>query len=446
MITSAVGGNQIQLPPISTAGIVSSRTIGSTGPAQIDANWAAGKVECGTAFRTVLGNRRSKMFQPALISAIVKASFMKLSDVKVSTKRLLSFFLLLACIQLLGRGASATTLTFNELPFQSVNGVTVQGVTFTFTISGSPSSDAYYGSPGPGSLTYVSDPVLEANAYGTLTLDFANPTTVVRFGIALDTFISQAPGFTVALYNASQQVIGVFPVNTSPLISFSEGQFNYDGSPVKRAVITINDPSEAYRFALDNLTYNQTPACVSSIQPTSQTFNSPSSGNSTVTVNAASNCSWTRSATPPLLLLLPVQAGRAMEWWATRLGQHGRGITDRDDLDWRNGPYRKPGRNCGDRRSAGREPDHVEFFRRSQLRIADHAGSRYEQYRKHNLDRLGGDVERVGLADDFTTERHSHRNPIFDAECDCQLLSPATGDLSRGDPNHLRIHDAHRPG
>src|SRR5262249_7821398 len=46
-------------------------------------------------------------------------------------------------------------LTFDELPFQPVNGLTYQGVTFGFTINGVASTDAHYHGSGPGQLKYV---------------------------------------------------------------------------------------------------------------------------------------------------------------------------------------------------------------------------------------------------------------------------------------------------
>src|SRR3954470_6191358 len=75
------------------------------------------------------------------------------------------------------------TLTFEELPFQSVDGISVQGVTFRYTVGGTPSTDAFYGAFGPGSITHVQDPSLEGGTAGSLTLDFSHPTTVLAFGL-----------------------------------------------------------------------------------------------------------------------------------------------------------------------------------------------------------------------------------------------------------------------
>src|SRR5712692_2441328 len=92
-----------------------------------------------------------------------------------------------ACLALTCPSAAwaQVTLVFDELPFQPVNGVSILGVTFGFTIDGVPSTDANYNSGGPGQITYVQDPSLEGNASGILILDFDVPTPLVQFGVAL---------------------------------------------------------------------------------------------------------------------------------------------------------------------------------------------------------------------------------------------------------------------
>lgn len=155
--------------------------------------------------------------------------------------------------------AALTTLTFDELPLQPADGLSFMGVTFGFTIGGNPSLDANYGSGGPVSTVFVQDPSLEGNAAGILTLDFAVPTNLLNFGVALNTFAPLTPGFTVVLFDSSLGVIGITPVNTSPLINFTENQFTYSGALVSRAVVGFNAQG-AGRFALDNLTINPIPA------------------------------------------------------------------------------------------------------------------------------------------------------------------------------------------
>lgn len=157
-------------------------------------------------------------------------------------------------------GASATTLTFDELPFQPVNGLSYQGVTFGFTVGGADSNDAFYRSFGPGQLATVQDPSLAGDAAGVLTFDFQRPTATLQFGVALNTADALSPGYSVELFDASLASLGVIPVDmpapADPL-GFSEALFSYDGAPVARAVIDFADGLSS--FGLDNLTYQQIP-------------------------------------------------------------------------------------------------------------------------------------------------------------------------------------------
>lgn len=172
-------------------------------------------------------------------------------------------FLSLFCLFALSTPAWSTpiTLTFDELPYQSVDDLSFQGVTFDFKVGGVDSLDAYYNSGGPGTITYVQDPSLEGHAGGILTLDFALPTPTLEFGVALNEYRPLTPGFTVELFDPGSISIGVFPVNTNPLISYTEGLFSYAGTLVSRAEIDFFFPPyyPQHRFALDNLTYSPIP-------------------------------------------------------------------------------------------------------------------------------------------------------------------------------------------
>jgi hypothetical protein len=171
-----------------------------------------------------------------------------------------SYNLTLSLPLLLIGSASAATLTFDELPHQSVNGLSFGGVTFGFVVEGAPSVDAYYNA-GPGlNLTFVQGPSLEGSSFGVLTLHFLVPASMLRFGLARSTFDPLTPGFTVDAFTRSA-LIRSFSVNTAPLISFSEGLFHYSDPSrlISRAVIRFDDPSAADRFALDNLTFNEVP-------------------------------------------------------------------------------------------------------------------------------------------------------------------------------------------
>jgi hypothetical protein len=151
-----------------------------------------------------------------------------------------------------------TTLTFDELPTQSIDGLSFKGVTFAFDDGGVASADAVYSGAGPGSITWVQDPSLEGAAKGTLTLILEQPTTVLEFGIARNCVCTLEPGVSVELFRpgASTSSSGTMTLTTSPLISFSEALFSYSGPAVHKAVITFSSPEIADRFSLDNLSFS----------------------------------------------------------------------------------------------------------------------------------------------------------------------------------------------
>ena len=151
-----------------------------------------------------------------------------------------------------------TTLRFDELPFQPVNGLIFRGAIFSFRVDGVASTDAVYNASGPGIQTFVQDPVLEGSAFGELTVEFPALTPTLTFGIARNTFATLTPGATVALFDEFGVPIGTFPVDLAPTFpgGFAENLFSYSGPTlVRRAVITFDSPEAAERFALDNLTY-----------------------------------------------------------------------------------------------------------------------------------------------------------------------------------------------
>jgi len=158
------------------------------------------------------------------------------------------------------RGASSTTLDFSEIPFQSVDDLTYAGITFDFKIAGADSTEAFYNSFGPGTLSFVDDPSLTGDAAGVLTLDFAVPTSVVEFGLALSTADALSPGFRVELFSPGLISLGELPVDVFPTVGalgFSENRFEDSGTPIARA--TIRFDHQPGSFALDNLTFLPVP-------------------------------------------------------------------------------------------------------------------------------------------------------------------------------------------
>jgi hypothetical protein len=154
--------------------------------------------------------------------------------------------------------AAPVTLHFNELPNQPVDNVSIQGVTFDFKIGGLDNINAFYNAAGPGTITHLQHPVLEGNATGILTFDFVNPTPILSFGIAMDSFAAIPNALTVTLFDQNLSQISVQNVNLAPTSanSFTEGLFSYGpGTGVRRAVLDFNTTA-ASRFAVDNLTFD----------------------------------------------------------------------------------------------------------------------------------------------------------------------------------------------
>ncbi len=173
-------------------------------------------------------------------------------------KKLVTICILLVLMST-GAANAAFTLTFDELPTQPIDGLSYMGITFGFKVGGSPSTDAIYNGIGPGTLTYLQDPSMEGTTAGILTLDFSTPTDQLEFGVALNSYYDATSAYVVKLYDSSYALIGTFTGNTSPLVLWSEGQFTYSGTRIRRAVIGFNEQA-ASRFAIDNLTINPIPA------------------------------------------------------------------------------------------------------------------------------------------------------------------------------------------
>jgi hypothetical protein len=167
---------------------------------------------------------------------------------------LFGLWLLLTSAPLL---AEPITLTFSELSARPAHGVSIAGLTFSFTINGVASNQAVYGATLPASTTNVSPPALVGSTLGVLTLNFAQPTDFLRFGIAFNSFNTLSPALTVQLFDGSLNPIGTFTVTALSTTSFTEGFFNRSGLMIGRAVLTFNP--NVSTFALDNLSFNAVP-------------------------------------------------------------------------------------------------------------------------------------------------------------------------------------------
>jgi hypothetical protein len=148
------------------------------------------------------------------------------------------------------------TLTMDDLPMQPVHGlIHPSGVQFSFTVGRSPSLEANYASNGPGPIVFVQDPSIEGPSNGLLSMSFTIPTPVLRFGVARS--MSTATTALVELFDTSNVSLGITSLTLQPMPFFAEGQFDYSGPAVKRAIVRFVAPES--RFALDNLVFRGVP-------------------------------------------------------------------------------------------------------------------------------------------------------------------------------------------
>lgn len=177
-----------------------------------------------------------------------------------------------ACMAMATAGAAkAETLTFDELGSPTpVDDLTVKGVTFDFKIDGVDSTDATYNQSfppdfPPNLFANLEAPLLDGNARGILTLDFAQPTTALQFAVGVETFGPVTPALNVELFDTGLNSLGITPVDTNSQALLSEGLFTYNGVPVQRAVLDFNDSELGLdesldpRFSLDNVSYTAVP-------------------------------------------------------------------------------------------------------------------------------------------------------------------------------------------
>ena len=126
--------------------------------------------------------------------------------------------------------ADNVTLTFNELTPRVANGVSIAGVTFGFSLNGAASGHATYNNTEAGNTQFIRGSALEGNASGALTLNFTQATSLLSFGVALSSFNTLSPGFTVRLFDASLNAIGTFNVTTTSTYIVYGGVFSVCGS------------------------------------------------------------------------------------------------------------------------------------------------------------------------------------------------------------------------
>lgn len=158
----------------------------------------------------------------------------------------------------------AQLITFSELTTRPVNGVTVNGVTFSFTGSGEP---GIFGDPnGPSQpMAYVNKPWLTGGTTGAfLTMQFSQPISSLRFGYALNTNVggSVTNAMNVSLYSPSSLFLGTTSYNATSVLWSAEGLYNQIfATPVARVVLQFSSSYTFFGweplFGVDNISYTR---------------------------------------------------------------------------------------------------------------------------------------------------------------------------------------------
>jgi len=177
---------------------------------------------------------------------------------------------------------TTTTITFAELSTRPVNGVSLNGLTFGFTIGGVASTDALFGGIGPGATLHTTPPQLEGNTLGELTLDFASPSTSLQFGLVLLSGSSITNAATIRFFNAANTLIDTRTVNTAVPGGFTFSEALFSATPPSsftRARVTFNSAAAA-RFVMDNIQFTTTTAgAVSAVVPNANATTEANTGN-----------------------------------------------------------------------------------------------------------------------------------------------------------------------
>jgi len=143
------------------------------------------------------------------------------------------------------------TLTFDELEFsppEPINGKTVQGVTFFFTVGGMPSIDAtvvleQLGLPaGPGDTPLITPPIIEGDDTGLLTLIFDPPVGSVSFDFSLGDIVDIPDAATIRIFDEMGDFIATASADASvpPGFIFPEGTLGLGTNGIVNAIENID--------------------------------------------------------------------------------------------------------------------------------------------------------------------------------------------------------------
>ncbi len=193
----------------------------------------------------------------------------------MNTKHLLIGFVLLAlaakaaqaspiliAIDKTAFSASASLIDFGtQNTHQVVNGATIGGVDFGFTINGSPSTDAHVlTDTGPGHSNNCEPAWVEGSARGILELIFPEAEQRFGFGYAVSTTITQPVpnATTIELFDAGGASLGSLSYTGLHDPAYVGGFAGIE-SPIPFSRAELRFLSTAARFAVDNVRFEPIP-------------------------------------------------------------------------------------------------------------------------------------------------------------------------------------------
>ena len=154
--------------------------------------------------------------------------------------------------------SNAAVVNFNGLiDGTEVNGLTVNGVQFSYTVGGSPLNGAVVVDGGPGPTNHISPPniVSVGNNTGVLTVTLPSSVNLFGYGFAILSGATVPNATTISAFNGTT-LLGSLSFSGAPDPSFTGGFAGIESTTTafNRLQLTFNS-SVGPAFALDNVTF-----------------------------------------------------------------------------------------------------------------------------------------------------------------------------------------------
>ena len=161
----------------------------------------------------------------------------------------------------IGPFAGSALITFTGLADGTeVNGLTVSGVLFKYTVGGNPLNGAVQIDSGPGITNSIAPPnvVSVGDDSGILSMLLPSPATMFGYGYAILNDSAVANSTTISVFSGAS-LLGSLSYNGVPDPVFAGGFAGIQSTtPFNRVDVTFNS-SAATAFALDNVEINYVP-------------------------------------------------------------------------------------------------------------------------------------------------------------------------------------------